>query len=82
MIPKPDGDKRPIGLLRSLLNFNPRRRISVADALGHPFMGSLHLESDEPEAKFDAGLWLSSVVDNSGDAILSKTLDGVITSAR
>jgi hypothetical protein len=29
------------------------------------------------DPKFDAGLWLSSVVDNSGDAILSKTLDGM-----
>jgi PAS domain S-box-containing protein len=32
------------------------------------------------DPKFDAGLWLSSVVDNSGDAILSKTLNGIITS--
>lgn len=32
------------------------------------------------DPKFDAGLWLSSVVDNSSDAILSKTLDGIITS--
>lgn len=32
------------------------------------------------DAHFDAGLWLSSVVDNSGDAILSKTIDGIITS--
>lgn len=32
------------------------------------------------DPKFDAGLWLYSVIDNSGDAILSKTLDGIITS--
>jgi PAS domain S-box-containing protein len=32
------------------------------------------------DPKFDAGLWLSSVVENSGDAILSKTLNGIITS--
>eukprot|EP01134_Creolimax_fragrantissima_P007629 CFRG7629T1 len=37
-----------LDLLKKMLTFNPRDRISVEDALAHPFLSSLHDPSDEP----------------------------------
>lgn len=34
-----------------MLVFDPARRISVADALSHPWLAALHDESDEPVAE-------------------------------
>ena len=31
-----------------MLVFDPRRRLTVSDALKHPFFESLHQEADEP----------------------------------
>ena len=36
-----------------MLVFPPNKRISVVEALKHPFMQSLHVESDEPSADFE-----------------------------
>lgn len=33
-----------------MLTFNPQKRISVAEALEHPFLADLHCPDDEPEA--------------------------------
>ena len=33
-----------------MLIFQPSKRITVQEALNHPFMESLHVESDEPVA--------------------------------
>jgi serine/threonine protein kinase len=41
-----------LDLLVRMLQFNPSKRISVDEALAHPFMESLHSEEDEPEADF------------------------------
>ena len=35
-------------LLDKMLQFDPRKRISVVDALAHPYLSSLHHEDDEP----------------------------------
>ena len=37
-----------LDLLDKMLDLNPQRRITVDQALKHPFMESLHDESDEP----------------------------------
>jgi len=42
----PDG----IDLLKKMLTFNPRNRISVEQALEHPFLADLHCSEDEPDA--------------------------------
>lgn len=36
-----------IDLLSKMLVFNPEQRISVVEALNHPFLAKLHLEDDE-----------------------------------
>ena len=37
-----------IDLLRKLMMFDPEKRISVTQALAHPYLADLHLEEDEP----------------------------------
>ncbi|KAH9782963.1 mitogen-activated protein kinase 1 [Citrus sinensis] len=37
-----------IDLVEKMLTFDPRQRITVEDALAHPYLGSLHDISDEP----------------------------------
>jgi len=49
-------DDAALDLLRLMLVFNPRKRASVEESLAHPFMASLHMESDEPCADFSAVL--------------------------
>ncbi|KAL7466058.1 hypothetical protein ACHAXS_006350 [Conticribra weissflogii] len=44
-----------LDLLRKMLEIHPRKRITVEEALKHPFMSQLHSEDDEPvcERPFD-----------------------------
>jgi serine/threonine protein kinase len=37
-----------IDLLKKLLTFDPEKRITVTEALAHPYLADLHLEEDEP----------------------------------
>ena len=46
-------DDGALDLLRGMLVFAPDKRSTVEAALEHPFMSSLHMESDEPKAPFD-----------------------------
>lgn len=39
-----------IDLLRKMLTFNPDKRITVEEALAHPYFADLHCEDDEPVA--------------------------------
>jgi mitogen-activated protein kinase 1/3 len=45
-------DPLAVDLLERMLVFRPADRISVEEALRHPFMAQLHVESDEPKAGF------------------------------
>lgn len=45
-------DKEPLDLLKKMLEFHPDRRVSVEEALEHPFLASLHNPDDEPVANF------------------------------
>jgi len=51
----PSADPQALDLLDKMLTFNPNRRITIAEALQHPYMESLHEPEDEPdcEDKFD-----------------------------
>lgn len=48
------GDTDPIAkdLLKQMLVFNPFKRISIANALAHPFFEDLHYEPDEPTTTY------------------------------
>jgi mitogen-activated protein kinase 1/3 len=48
----PDLDPQAMDLLKQMLIFDPNHRISVIEALQHPYMASLHLPEDEPDAGF------------------------------
>lgn len=37
-----------IDLLKKMLTFNPKKRITVEDALAHPYLSALHCPDDEP----------------------------------
>ena len=46
----PKANRSALDLLNSMLVFNPSKRITVNEALAHPYMESLHAEEDEPVA--------------------------------
>lgn len=49
----PEGSANPqaLDLLDKMLHFNPSKRITINQALQHPYMESLHNPDDEPECK-------------------------------
>jgi serine/threonine protein kinase len=51
----PDAPLEALDAIRKMLEIHPHKRITVADALDHPFFGPLHNPSDEPTSsrKFD-----------------------------
>ncbi|XP_066433103.1 mitogen-activated protein kinase 7 [Eleutherodactylus coqui] len=53
----PQGDRKALDLLSKMLRFDPRERISVREALRHPFLSKYHDPDDEPECvpAFDFG---------------------------
>ncbi|EME29572.1 Extracellular signal-regulated kinase 1 [Galdieria sulphuraria] len=44
----PDASNLALDLLGRMLQFDPRKRCSVEDALSHPYLSSLHDPTDEP----------------------------------
>jgi serine/threonine protein kinase len=46
----PQADPHALDLLDKMLVFDPAKRISVQEALSHPWLEALHDESDEPVA--------------------------------
>ena len=44
----PDANPLAIDLLKRMLQFDPRRRCTVEQALAHPYLASLHDPQDEP----------------------------------
>lgn len=46
----PSADPQALDLLDRMLVFDPAQRISVTEALAHPWLAALHDESDEPVA--------------------------------
>ncbi|KAJ1928207.1 MAPK protein hog1, partial [Linderina macrospora] len=48
-------DPQALDLLEKMLVFDPRRRITAAEALAHPYLATYHDEADEPvaESRFD-----------------------------
>jgi len=44
----PDASPQAIDLLQKLLVFDPKKRLTACQALEHPYLEGLHVESDEP----------------------------------
>ncbi|XP_069100335.1 mitogen-activated protein kinase 7 [Pleurodeles waltl] len=44
----PGGDRKALDLMQKMLRFDPRERISVLEALHHPFLSKYHDPDDEP----------------------------------
>jgi serine/threonine protein kinase len=43
-----DSNPQALDLLKKMLDFNPDKRITVEDALGHSYLSALHFPEDEP----------------------------------
>ena len=41
-------NEQAIDLIKKMLTFDPKRRITIDQALAHPYMERLHFEEDEP----------------------------------
>jgi serine/threonine protein kinase len=47
----PFGTLQGVDLLRRMLQLNPSKRITIDEALEHPYLASLHCPDDEPVAE-------------------------------
>jgi serine/threonine protein kinase len=52
LFPAHKGETEALDLLTKMLEFHPRKRITIQQALEHPFLLSLHNPEDEPVANF------------------------------
>ena len=52
VFPNFKNEKDALDLIRRMLEIHPGRRITVEEALEHPYLASLHNPSDEPVADF------------------------------
>ena len=61
----PRASEQAIDLLEKLLNFDPAARITVEEALAHPYLKSYHEEDDEPvhEKVFDFAFEVTDRID-------------------
>ena len=57
----PDANHQAVDLLKCLLKFDPRKRISANEALQHPWLALLHEEKKEPSAPGGADDWMVSI---------------------
>lgn len=53
----PNADAQALDLLQKMLSFDPSARISVPDALAHPWLASYHEETDEPDCPTTFEKW-------------------------
>ena len=52
----PDASALAIDLMERMLQFNPARRITVEDALAHPYLAQLHDPASELSAPGEAAM--------------------------
>ncbi|KAK7061100.1 hypothetical protein VNI00_000836 [Paramarasmius palmivorus] len=53
----PHGDHQALDLLAKMLSFDPDERITVPEALEHPWLSAYHDEADEPECPHKFEKW-------------------------
>ncbi|KAG0709255.1 kinase-like protein [Suillus ampliporus] len=53
----PTADAQALDLLQKMLTFDPSTRISVPEALAHPWLASYHEETDEPDCPTKFEKW-------------------------
>ena len=65
---------KAIDLLEKMLTFDPQKRISVEDALAHPYLANLYLPDDEPTgepvSRFDFEFELFSLRTNEYKSLI------------
>lgn len=56
----PDATPKSIDLMERMLQFDPRKRITVEEALQHPYLAQLHDPASEPSAPSEPDLQVCS----------------------
>jgi len=56
LFPEHQEETQALDLLRKMLAFHPNERLTIEEALAHPFMETLHNPQDEPAAAFKVAI--------------------------
>ncbi len=62
----PDASPKSIDLMERMLQFDPRKRITVEEALQHPYLAQLHDPASEPSAPSEHDLQVCQQAASSG----------------